>query len=173
MKVLAFLFPYSNYSASMSMVLLLLRLLFGGLMLWHGITKIQNFEALVGDFPIPLGLGHRVSLFLAIFAEVFCAAAVILGMFFRLALLPLIFSMAVAFLIEHHGQVFAAKELAMIYLVVYVILFFTGPGRFSQDNIIAVRLYEERTAIANAIVEEATARRLQGNEHQPGGEPHQ
>ena len=71
MKILSLLFPYKNYSASMSVLVLVLRLLFGGLMLWHGVSKIENFEELVVGFPNPLGLGHRLSLCLVIFAEVF------------------------------------------------------------------------------------------------------
>ena len=171
--VLSFLFPFKSYQGSMSLLLLVLRLLFGGLMLWHGITKIENFEGLVDIFPNPLGLGSRVSLCLAIFAEVFCSVAVIAGAFFRLGLIPLIFTMCVAMFVVHNGQSFAAKELATIYLVIYVVLFIAGAGRYSLDNIIAVRLYNDRTAVAKALVEEATARRQQGSESQAGDEPHQ
>ena len=173
MRVLSFLFPYNNYSAKMSGVILVLRLLFGGLMLWHGITKIDNFEGLVAVFPNPLGLGRRLSLCLAIFAEVFCSVAVIVGAFFRLALLPLIFTMCVAMVIVHNGQSFAAKELALIFLVIYVLLLLVGAGRYSLDNIIAVRLYQERTAMATTIVEEAIAHRQRDSEHSTDGEPHQ
>lgn len=172
MKILSLLFPYKNYSVSMSVLVLVLRLLFGGLMLWHGVSKIENFEELVVGFPNPLGLGHRLSLCLVIFAEVFCSVAVIVGAFFRLALLPLIFSMCVAMFIVHNGQSFAAKELAVIFLVIFVVLIFVGAGRFSLDNIIAARLYKERTAIATAMVDEAIAHRQQGSEPQADGEPH-
>lgn len=171
MKILSLLFPYKKYSGSMSAILLVLRLLFGGLMLWHGLSKIENFEGLVDIFPNPLGLGRRMSLCLAIFAEVFCSVGVIVGAFFRLALLPLIFTMSVAMAIVHNGQSFAAKELALIFLVIFVLLMLVGAGRFALDNIIAVRLYEERTANAVAIVEEATARRQQDSEHPTDGEP--
>lgn len=171
--MLHILFPYKTYSDSVSLMLLVLRLLFGGLMLWHGVTKIENFDGLVGVFPNPLGLGSRLSLYLAIFAEVFCAAAVIVGAFFRLALLPLIFSMCVAMVVVHNGQSFAAKELALIFLVMYVVLLFMGAGRFSLDNIIAVRLYRERTAIATAMVEEAITLRRQGSEPPADDEPRQ
>ena len=99
--------------------------------------------------------------------------AVIAGAFFRLALLPLIFTMCVAMFVVHNGQSFAAKELAAIYLVIYVVLFIAGAGRYSLDNIIAVRLYNDRTAVAKALVEEATARRQQDSESQAGDEPHQ
>ena len=80
--------------------------------------------------------------------------------------------MCVAMFIVHNGQSFAAKELAVIFLVIFVVLIFVGAGRFSLDNIIAARLYKERTAIATAMVDEAIAHRQQGSEPQADGEPH-
>ena len=171
--MLSFLFPVKNYPISMSMLLLAFRLVFGGLMLWHGLSKIENFETLVVGFPDPLRLSSRLSLFLVVFVEVLCSVMVIVGAFFRAALLPLIFSMCIALFVVHSGQAFAYKELAFIFLFIYLLLFLTCAGRYSLDNIIAVRLYEERTAIAKTLVEEATARRQQGNESQVGDEPHQ
>ena len=81
---------------------------------------MSNFESLVATFPNPLGLGSRFSLYMIIFVEVFCSVGVIFGAFYRLALIPMIFSMCVAFVVVHRGQPFAAKELAFIYLVVFV-----------------------------------------------------
>jgi putative oxidoreductase len=49
-----FLFPFKEYSTAMSMLILGLRLLFGGLMMWHGIMKIVNFDSLALTFPDPL-----------------------------------------------------------------------------------------------------------------------
>ena len=171
--MLQFLFPLKNFSTPESVLLLILRLLFGILLMWHGLTKMSNFESLVATFPNPLGLGSRFSLYMIIFVEVFCSVGVIFGAFYRLALIPMIFSMCVAFVVVHRGQPFAAKELAFIYLVVFVLLFAMGAGKYSLDNIIAVRLYEERTAMATTIVEEAIAHRQRDSEHPTDGEPHQ
>ena len=80
-----------------SWFLLALRLLFGGLLLMHGIMKIIDFDVLSVSFPDPLGIGSTYSLALAIFAEAACSCAFILGLLFRLSLLPMITTMAVAF----------------------------------------------------------------------------
>lgn len=80
-----------------SWFLLALRLLFGGLLLMHGIMKIIDFYVLSVSFPDPLGIGSTYSLALAIFAEAACSCAFILGLLFRLSLLPMITTMAVAF----------------------------------------------------------------------------
>ncbi len=170
--MLRFLFPYKNYSTSMSVMLLMLRLLFGILLLWHGMTKISNFDSLVDSFPNPLGLGSRLSLYLAIFTEVFCSVGVILGAFYRLALIPIIFSMGVAFLVVHHGQVFAAKELAFVFLVVFVMIFIMGAGSFSLDNVLATLLHHKDVANSELAKEDVTIHR-QGSEHPADGAPRQ
>lgn len=66
-----FLFPMKPDGTAISLLLLALRLLFGGLLLSHGIQKWTNFESMSAAFPDPLGVGHSVSLGLAIFGELF------------------------------------------------------------------------------------------------------
>lgn len=77
---------------------------------------------------------------LAIFAEVFCAVGFIVGAFYRLALVPMIFSMGVALFVVHTNDPFAVKELALIYLSVFVLMFISGPGNYALDHLIAERI---------------------------------
>ena len=168
--MLHFLFPLKTYSTPESVLLLILRLLFGLLLMWHGLTKMSSFESIVDTFPNPLGLGSRFSLYMIIFVEVFCSVGVIFGAFYRLALIPMIFSMCVAFLLVHRGQPFAAKELAFIYLVVFVVLFVMGAGRYSLDNVIATLLHKENVA-NNIKVENTTTPHQQDSERPTGDAP--
>lgn len=85
-----FLFPMKPDGTAISLLLLALRLLFGGLLLSHGIQKWTNFESMSAAFPDPLGVGHSVSLGLAIFGELFCSIGFILGALYRLAMIPMI-----------------------------------------------------------------------------------
>lgn len=113
---------------------LLLRVTFGGTMLFaHGLPKLMAYADKADSFPDPIGLGGPLSLALVIFAEFFCSIAVLLGLLTRLALVPLIFNMAVAVFVIHGADPFNVKELAFVYLVVYAALFLNGPGRFSLD----------------------------------------
>lgn len=110
--------------------LLILRM-FGGLtMLTHGWGKLSAFSDKMDVFPDPLGLGSSLSLGLAIGAEFGCAILLVLGIFTRLASIPLIITMAVAFMLIHGSDPFSVKELAFLYLGIYVSLFFTGGGKF-------------------------------------------
>jgi putative oxidoreductase len=129
-----FLFPVSNESCRVSLLLLAARLFFGILLLSHGIQKWNDFGMLSSVFPDPLHVGNNISLSLCIFAEVFCSLGFITGFFYRLALIPMIFNLLVAFFVIHAGAPFQVKELALIYLVTFIILYIAGPGKFSADH---------------------------------------
>lgn len=53
----------------MSLLLLALRILFGILLMSHGVQKWANFDAMSESFPDPLGVGSQMSLILAILAN--------------------------------------------------------------------------------------------------------
>lgn len=125
-----------------SVGLLLFRLVFGGFMLFgHGLSKLMSFGEIAAEFPDPLNIGSHASLIGAIFCEVVCSALVMLGLATRIAVLPLVFTMAVAALLIHGGDPLfmgggAAKEPALVYLTAFALLFFTGAGRLSLDAFI-------------------------------------
>ena len=87
-----------------------------------------------------LGVGHSISLGLAIFGELACSIGFIFGALYRLAMIPMIFTMGMAFFVIHGNDPFSLKELAFIYLVVFILMYITGPGKFSLDRLIAVPL---------------------------------
>lgn len=122
-----------------STVALILRLMTAGAMLSHGVPKLMAFSSLSSTFADPLGLGSTVSLVMAIAAEVGCSVMLILGLFTRLAILPLLFTMIMAYFVIHSVDGFAVKELAFLYMGLYVAIFALGSGRFSVDYLISRR----------------------------------
>lgn len=121
-------------------LLLAARVLFGILLLRHGLDKWQHFDTLAVSFPDPLGVGSRLSLFGALFAEVVCSVGFITGALYRLALIPMIFTMGVALFVIHRHDPFAVKEPALLYLALFLLMYVAGPGRFAVDRLIACRL---------------------------------
>ena len=105
------------------------------MMLTHGIDKLANFSERSGRFYDPFGIGSPASLALAVFAEVVCAALLIPGIYTRLAALPLAITMMVAAFLRHAADPFATKEKALLFLVMYLVIACTGPGRFSVDYV--------------------------------------
>ncbi len=125
---------YSDKSISFS--LLILRLFLGGLMMPHGYQKLMSFATGTAGFSDPFHIGGTASLTLTIFAELFCALLVVLGLMTRVACIPLIIAMSVALFYSHQGQLFGDGEHAALYLSGYIALFFTGPGKISLDKLV-------------------------------------
>ena len=118
-----------------SLALLLLRLGSGGLILTHGIPKLQRlFGGAEIKFADPFGLGPVISLGLATFAEVICAILMIIGFKTRLAVVPLIITMLTAAFYAHWDDPFGRKELPLLFCIVFVSLLLTGGGAYSLDK---------------------------------------
>lgn len=135
-QICKFLFPAAPQSAGSSWLILAFRLIFGLLLMSHGWQKICNFQAMSEVFPDPIGMGSSVSLSLAIFAEFFCALAFVFGFLYRLCMIPMVFTMCIAFFVVHGQDPFAVKELAFVYLAAFVALYFSGPGKYALDHLI-------------------------------------
>ena len=124
-------------SPNQDLALLLGRIAIASLMLVHGLPKMQLlFSGGNIQFPSVFGMGPVTTLALAVFAEVFCSILILVGFATRLAVLPLIITMLVAVLSIHAADVFAKKELAILYLVVYSVLLFAGSGKYSLDDVL-------------------------------------
>lgn len=139
------LFNTNFNNASLHFMLLVLRVGIASFMIVHGYQKLgwlmAGGEIQFGD---PIGVGMAASLYLAVFAEFFCSIFLLLGLGTRLALIPLIITMVVAVFIVHAPDGFDKKELGLHYLLVYVFLLVSGPGKYSVDNIISKRLYSRK-----------------------------
>jgi putative oxidoreductase len=130
------LFSIHFNAALFNFWLLVLRICVGATMLSHGWPKLMKFASGNYQFADPIGLGPAVSLGLASFAEAICSILIILGLGTRLAAIPLIITMIVATLISHADDPFAKKELAVVYLLIYITLAIVGSGKFSLDNLL-------------------------------------
>jgi len=114
---------------------LILRIGFGGFMLSHGIPKLMKLIA--GgpiEFPDPLGVGATISLILTVFAEVICAALILVGYKTKWAAIPLVIAMLVAAFIVHGSDPLGKKEFALIYAVGFLCIGMLGAGKYSLDR---------------------------------------
>jgi putative oxidoreductase len=131
------LYP-DNLKPSVSVGLLLLRLVVGAAFLFHGWPKIQKpLDWIPYETAIPgvLQAGAAV-------AEFFGGAALILGLLTRLAALGLAITMAVAAGLHiSNGDPFVSMsppswELAAVYLAGSLLFLLAGAGRFSLDALL-------------------------------------
>jgi len=122
-----------NQTTAINLSLLLIRIAAGGFMLTHGWGKLVKLVNGNFEFGDPIGIGVEASLILTVFAEIFCALFIILGLFTRLAAIPLIITMIVAVFIVHLDHDFGKKELGLFFLISYLVLFLSGAGTYSVD----------------------------------------
>ena len=140
-----FLFPtYDDDTGAYSVLLLVVRIFFGIMFLTHGYDKLMAHATMADLFADPIGLGSVISFWMVVFAELVCSLALIFGILQRIALIPMMVTMIVAFFMVHGGAPFAAKELSFIYLMAFVLLFITGPGKYSFDAVIGNYVLPER-----------------------------
>lgn len=116
---------------------LILRITAGAFMLTHGWGKLLMLTS--GDaikFADPIGIGMTTSLVLAVFAEVVCAILVIIGLFTRLAAIPVVITMLIAAFVIHAQDPLNVKEMSLLYALIYSFILITGAGRFSLDYLL-------------------------------------
>ena len=120
--------------------LLILRVFIGAAMLTHGWGKLfgglEQFTGFVAKLNIPF---PSVTAFLAAFAESIGALLLALGLLTRPSAFLLACTMAVAALVAHAGQGFAAQESAWLYFFPALFFLLKGAGRWSLDAWISRR----------------------------------
>ncbi|MEI8058846.1 MAG: DoxX family protein [Ferruginibacter sp.] len=126
----------TKYSAgAFNTAMLALRVGIGILMMMHGYDKLVHFSSYQNHYPNFLGIGSTLSLAMVVFAEFFCSLFIILGLFTRLASIPLIIKMCVIIFKINDGHVFLKNENAPLYLICFVVILLIGPGRVSVDSL--------------------------------------
>lgn len=127
----------ADYSrTAVDAALLVLRVGFGITMLPNGLNKVTGFAEKKNDFINFLGVGPSISLSLAIFAELGCSVLLIVGLFTRLATVPLIITALVIVFMAQHGDIFGDGAAGFSYLLVYIAILLAGPGWYSIDALI-------------------------------------
>ena len=102
----------------------------------HGWPKLQTYSTEASTFPDPLGVSSPISLMLTILAELICSAFLIVGLFTRAVLIPLMITMLVVIFILLAHETLEEREHAILFLVPYLTLLLTGPGRYSVDHLL-------------------------------------
>ncbi|HEV7781943.1 MAG TPA: DoxX family protein [Chitinophagaceae bacterium] len=118
------------------LAILFLRLLFGGLFIWHGWMKIDMYSTYQPMMTDIIGIGAKLSYDLLIFAEFGCGILVTLGFLTRLTVIPIAFSMSIAYFIAHKKDAFEMKEIVFLFLGLTLVIFILGSGKYSLDHLL-------------------------------------
>ncbi|MFR0690411.1 DoxX family protein [Enterobacterales bacterium AE_CKDN230030158-1A_HGKHYDSX7] len=96
----------------------------------HGLPKLLHWQNELQHIEDPFGLGATPTLALAVFAEVLCPILLILGVFARLACLPVIAVLLVALLFVHPQWSLEEGQFAWWMLILFSGLAIAGPGDY-------------------------------------------
>lgn len=104
----------------------------GGFMLFyvHGLPKVLHYGHELTQIEDPFGLGPQLSLWAAILAEFVCPMLIALGLFTRLACLPIIGVLLVAMLAVHPDWSIGQGQFGWLLLVIFIAIAICGPGRW-------------------------------------------
>lgn len=106
-------------------------------MLSHGIPKLQTLvENDHIKFMSFLGMGSIFTMVLVVFAEFLCSIFIILGLFTRIACIPLMITMLVACFVAHGSDPYKVQEASVLYFFFYFTILILGSGKFSIDDLI-------------------------------------
>ena len=119
---------YTNIS------LLITRVVFSLSMLTHGYPKLLNLISDNPSFSDPIGIGAIPTLILAVISEFIAPIFIAIGYKTKISTILPIATMFVASFIVHFDDPFKNKELAILYLVGFLIILLMGPGKYSIDR---------------------------------------
>ena len=127
----------AKYSAgAVNAGMFILRVGCGILLFNHGYQKITHFSNTADHMPALFGLSGTIKASLVIFAEFFCTLLVMLGLFTRLACVPIVISLGIAVFKAHNMDVFGQGQAATLFLVAFAAILIIGPGKASVDGMI-------------------------------------
>lgn len=116
---------------------LLLRVSIGGLMVFHGISKLYHGHDFIKGMLTSKNLPEYLWLGVPL-GEVFAPICILLGVFTRISSLLVVFTMLMTFYLVHGMEGFSLSqtgglkvELNLFYLLTSLALFFLGSGKYS------------------------------------------
>lgn len=129
----------SYHSLNIDLATLFLRLIFGGMFIRYGYMKLVGFNEILPHFGDIIGIGSKLSLILVVFAEFFCGIFVTVGFFTRVTVIPIFITMVVAYFVAHAADPFDTKAIAFLFLLLSIVVFILGSGKYSLDRVLLKR----------------------------------
>jgi putative oxidoreductase len=131
----------SSQPLAMDAGILFVRLILGGLFIWHGLDAITHYQQyLAYSLQInpkgTIGLGAEFEFPLVVYSQFICGILLVLGLFTRLSVIPIFIMMTIAVFIAHKADDFTMKEKAVCYMLLCIPVFIFGGGRYSADRLI-------------------------------------
>ncbi|QNA45899.1 DoxX family protein [Lacibacter sediminis] len=106
----------------------------------HGLKKLGIGVAMVEQIPNPLQLPEIFNQGFALASNLIFPVFVILGLFTRVAILPILAVTLTGYFVLHWHDALLVKDVPFMYSVVYLLILALGPGKYSIDYILNKKL---------------------------------
>ena len=103
------------------------------LIIVHGLKKI-GIGSIAEVVPNPFGIPERINEVFAIAANIFFPQLVIMGLFTRLATLPILAVTLTGYFVVHGGDPLPERDIPFMFSLGYLMIAFAGPGKYSLDH---------------------------------------
>jgi len=100
----------------------------------HGLKKIGVGTAMAEVVPNPLGLPDAINQAFATGANLVMPIFIILGLFTRIATLPILAVTLTGYFVLHFNDPIQVKDVPFIYSLCFLLVTCTGAGRYSLDH---------------------------------------
>ncbi|PJR04062.1 DoxX family protein [Avrilella dinanensis] len=100
----------------------------------HGLKKLGIGVAEAEQVPNPLHFPEAINNALAVSANILFPILVILGIFTRLAVLPILALTLTGYFVLHFHDAPLVKDTPFMYSLSYLVILFLGAGRYSLDH---------------------------------------
>lgn len=114
----------------MDWAVLYMRLFAGGIMLFHNIGKMQNYNEIIDSYPSLLYIDNAAVFVIVTVAEVLFSVLIMMGLWVRMS--ALIMSLGVLLMIVWGG--FDTGTSLFLWLGIYVFLIVSGGGLYAFDE---------------------------------------
>jgi putative oxidoreductase len=104
------------------------------IMLAHGLKKLGVGVATAEHVPNPLHLPEMLNEGFAIAGNLVFPVFVTLGLFTRLAILPILAITLTGYFVVHWHDSILEKDTPFMYSIAYLFILFIGPGKYSIDH---------------------------------------
>ncbi|KAB0642735.1 DoxX family protein [Burkholderia latens] len=105
----------------------------------HGLPKVLHYASEAAAIEDPFHLGRTLSILFAIFAEVVCPVFMIVGVYPRLAALPVMIVTLVALVFVHPDWPLRDAQFAWMLLILFGTIAIAGAGRYALPSIVRRR----------------------------------
>ncbi|MBI2284181.1 MAG: DoxX family protein [Bacteroidetes bacterium] len=106
------------------------------LMLAHGLKKIGIGVSVAEQVPNPLHLPEMFNQLFAVASNLFFPLLVMIGLFVRIAVLPILAVTLTGYFMVHSGDSLLQKDMPYMYSLAYLLILMLGPGKYSADHLL-------------------------------------